>query len=145
MGDAEAATLDNLRAAFEPLTNHIPLWVKVAVAMALGLGTMVGWKRIVVTIGEKIGKSHLTYAQGASAELVAMGTIGFADSIGVPVSTTHILASGIAGTMFANHSGLQRETLRNILLAWVLTVPACMLLGSVLFASFLFLILNVVG
>ena len=145
VGDAEAATLDNLRAAFEPLTNHIPLWVKVAVAMALGLGTMVGWKRIVVTIGEKIGKSHLTYAQGASAELVAMGTIGFADSIGVPVSTTHILASGIAGTMFANHSGLQRETLRNILLAWVLTVPACMLLGSVLFASFLFLILNVVG
>ena len=143
VNDAEAAALDNLRAEFEPLTNHIPLWVKIAVAVALGLGTMVGWKRIVVTIGEKIGKSHLTYAQGASAELVAMGTIGFADSMGVPVSTTHVLASGIAGTMFANRSGLQRDTLRNILLAWVLTVPACMLLGSVLFAGFLHLILNV--
>lgn len=116
------------------LTNYIPLWVKVAVALALGLGTMIGYKRIVVTVGEKIGKSHLTYAQGASAELVAMGTILVADHFGAPVSTTHVLSSGIAGTMAANGSGLQMETLRNILMAWVLTLPVCIFLGALLFA-----------
>jgi PiT family inorganic phosphate transporter len=142
---ADADGLRELRAQLLPLTDYIPLWVKIAVALALGLGTMVGWKRIVVTIGEKIGKSHLTYAQGASAELVAMSTIGLADVAGVPVSTTHILASGVAGAMYANHSGLQKETLRNIVLAWVLTVPACMLLGSVLFAGGLFVALRLVG
>jgi PiT family inorganic phosphate transporter len=145
VGGAEAATLTQLRADLLPLTNYIPLWVKVAVALALGIGTMVGWKRIVVTLGEKIGKSHLTYAQGASAELVAMSTIGLADVVGVPVSTTHILSSGIAGAMFANRSGLQAETLRNIILAWVLTVPACVLLGSVLFAARLTVILRLFG
>jgi PiT family inorganic phosphate transporter len=142
---AEAATLQRLRADLSPLTNYIPLWVKLAVALALGLGTMVGWKRIVVTLGEKIGKSHLTYAQGASAELVAAGTIGLADVIGVPVSTTHILSSGIAGAMFANRSGLQSATLRNIVLAWVLTVPACVLLGSVLFSASLYVVLSFAG
>ena len=106
---------------------------------------MVGWRRIVKTLGEKIGKSHLTYAQGASAELVAAGTIGMADVIGVPVSTTHILSSGIAGAMFANRSGLQAATLRNILLAWVLTVPATVLLGSVLFAAGLYVALSFAG
>ncbi|HEY2872977.1 MAG TPA: inorganic phosphate transporter, partial [Reyranella sp.] len=124
------------------LTDFIPLWVKIAVAVALGLGTMIGWKRIVVTIGEKIGKSHLTYAQGASAEIVAMVTIGAADGFGLPVSTTHILSSGIAGTMAANRSGLQAATLRNILLAWVLTLPACVILGSTLFAAGLFVVLR---
>ncbi len=143
--DAEAAWLDTLTDRLQPLTEHIPLWVKIAVALALGLGTMIGWKRIVVTVGEKIGKSHLSYGQGASAELVAMGTIGLADVVGVPVSTTHILSSGIAGTMFANHSGLQAATLRNIVLAWVLTVPACMLLGSVLFAASLYVVLRLFG
>jgi inorganic phosphate transporter, PiT family len=116
------------------LTNYIPVWVKYAVALSLGLGTMVGYKRIVVTVGEKIGKSHLTYAQGGSAELVAMGTILAADHLGLPVSTTHVLSSGIAGTMAANGSGLQKETLRNILLAWVLTLPVCIFLGALLFA-----------
>jgi phosphate/sulfate permease len=96
-------------------TQFIPTWVKVAVALALGLGTMVGWKRIVVTVGEKIGKAHLTYGQGASAELVAMATIGAADVLGLPVSTTHVLSSGVAGTMAANNSGLQMNTLRNLL------------------------------
>jgi inorganic phosphate transporter, PiT family len=116
------------------LTNYIPNWVKYAVALSLGLGTMIGYKRIVVTVGEKIGKSHLTYAQGASAELVAMGTILAADNLGLPVSTTHVLSSGIAGTMAANGSGLQKDTLRNILLAWVLTLPVCIFLGALLFA-----------
>ncbi len=88
-------------------TKFIPTWVKVAVALALGLGTMVGWKRIVVTVGEKIGKEHLTYAQGAAAEIVAMCTIMAADQFGLPVSTTHVLSSGVAGTMVANRSGLQ--------------------------------------
>ena len=125
---------------WQPLTNYVPAWVKVAVALALSLGTMIGWKRIVVTVGEKIGKSHMTYSQGASAEVVTMATISLADTMGVPVSTTHILSSGIAGTMFANRSGLQMETVRNIVLAWVLTIPACMLLGSGLFAACLFVI-----
>jgi PiT family inorganic phosphate transporter len=106
----------------------------VAVALALGLGTMIGWKRIVVTVGEKIGKTHLTYGQGAAAELVAMLTIGIADMLGMPVSTTHVLSSGVAGTMSANGSGLQLQTVRNILMAWVLTLPVCVFLGASLFA-----------
>jgi len=138
----DKATLLKLRSELSDLTDFIPLWVKIAVAVALGLGTTIGWKRIVVTVGEKIGKSHLTYAQGASAEMVAMVTIGVADVYGLPVSTTHILSSGIAGTMAANRSGLQTETLRNILLAWVLTLPACVFLGSVLFAAGLFVVLQ---
>ncbi|MGH8376763.1 MAG: inorganic phosphate transporter, partial [Pseudomonas sp.] len=117
-------------------TRFIPLWVKIAVAIALGLGTMVGWKRIVVTVGEKIGKSHLTYAQGASAELVAMCTIGAADMFGLPVSTTHVLSSGVAGTMVANGSGLQMRTVRNLLMAWVLTLPAAILLSGGLYWMF---------
>jgi PiT family inorganic phosphate transporter len=116
------------------VTKFIPSWVKVAVALALGLGTMIGWKRIVVTVGEKIGKEHLTYAQGAAAELVAAATILAADQMHLPVSTTHVLSSGVAGAMAANHSGLQMNTLRNLLLAWVLTLPVCVLLGAGIFA-----------
>jgi inorganic phosphate transporter, PiT family len=127
----------------DKLTKYIPVWVKFAVAIALGLGTMIGWKRIVVTVGEKIGKAHLTYAQGASAELVAMCTIGAADYFGLPVSTTHVLSSGVAGTMLANHSGLQTKTLRNLLLAWVLTLPVCIFLGATLFSGGLFIVLKV--
>jgi inorganic phosphate transporter, PiT family len=114
-------------------TKFIPSWVKVAVAIALGLGTMIGWKRIVVTVGERIGKTHLTYAQGASAELVAMVTIGAADMYGLPVSTTHVLSSGVAGTMVANHSGLQWGTVRNLLMAWVLTLPVSIALAGSLY------------
>jgi PiT family inorganic phosphate transporter len=117
-------------------TKFIPTWVKVAVALALGLGTMVGWKRIVVTVGEKIGKDHLTYAQGASAELVAATTIAAADAFGLPVSTTHVLSSGVAGTMAANGSGLQWETIRNMIMAWVLTLPASIILSGGLFFLF---------
>ena len=117
-------------------TKFIPLWVKVAIAIALGLGTMVGWKRIVQTVGEKIGKTHLTYAQGASAEVVAMATIGAADMFGLPVSTTHVLSSGVAGTMAANRSGLQWGTIRNLLMAWVLTLPMAMLLSGSLYWLF---------
>ena len=106
---------------------------------------MIGWKRIVVTVGEKIGKSHLTYAQGACAELVAMSTISAADQLGLPVSTTHVLSSGVAGTMAANRSGLQAATLRNILLAWVLTLPACVLLGAATFAAALFVVFYLLG
>jgi len=116
------------------VTNFIPTWVKAAVALALGLGTMIGWKRIVVTVGEKIGKSHMTYGQGACAEFVAMITIALADRFGLPVSTTHVLSSGVAGTMAANGSGLQMATVRNILMAWVLTLPVCVFLGATLFA-----------
>jgi len=117
-------------------TKFIPTWVKVAVALALGLGTMIGWKRIVVTVGEKIGKTHLTYAQGASAEIMAMCTIGLADGLGLPVSTTHVLSSGVAGTMMANKSGLQMSTIRDIALAWIFTLPAAALLSGCLFWLF---------
>jgi len=131
--EAEKAA-SNLGKAIDRVTNFIPVWVKVAVALALGCGTMVGWKRIVVTVGEKIGKAHMTYGQGAAAELVAMMTIGVADKFGLPVSTTHVLSSGVAGTMAANGSGLQMATVRNILMAWVLTLPVCVFLGATLFA-----------
>jgi len=129
----EAAALKSYSGDLQAGTRFIPTWVKVCVAIALGLGTMVGWKRIVVTVGEKIGKTHLTYAQGAAAELVAAGTIMAADRFGLPVSTTHILSSGVAGTMAANGSGLQWSTVRNIALAWVTTLPAAMLLSGGLY------------
>jgi PiT family inorganic phosphate transporter len=132
----ESAALANYKGKVDKATKFIPGWVKVAVALALGLGTMVGWKRIVVTVGEKIGKEHLTYAQGACAELVAMGTIFAADNFGLPVSTTHVLSSGVAGTMAANRSGLQVSTIRNIAAAWVFTLPAAALLSGLLFWLF---------
>jgi PiT family inorganic phosphate transporter len=132
----EMAALDAYRGKVDKATKFIPGWVKVAVALALGMGTMVGWKRIVVTVGEKIGKEHLTYAQGACAELVAMGTIFAADNFGLPVSTTHVLSSGVAGTMAANKSGLQISTIRNIAAAWVFTLPVAALLSGSLFWLF---------
>jgi PiT family inorganic phosphate transporter len=132
----ETTALDVYRGKVDKATKFIPGWVKVAVALALGMGTMVGWKRIVVTVGEKIGKEHLTYAQGACAELVAMGTIFAADNFGLPVSTTHVLSSGVAGTMAANKSGLQMSTIRNIAAAWVFTLPAAALLSGTLFWTF---------
>ena len=129
----ELASLAEFEDFLDEATKYIPHWVKIAVAIALGLGTMVGWQRIVVTVGERIGKQHLTYAQGASAEVVAMATIGAADSYGLPVSTTQVLSSGVAGTMAANGSGLQWVTVRNLLLAWVLTLPAAIVLSGFLY------------
>jgi PiT family inorganic phosphate transporter len=136
MSAADTKLVASYKKFLDTATRFIPTWVKVAVALALGLGTMVGWKRIVVTVGEKIGKTHLTYAQGASAELVAMATILAADNFGLPVSTTHVLSSGIAGTMAANKSGLQMSTIRDIALAWVFTLPAAALLSGLLFFIF---------
>jgi PiT family inorganic phosphate transporter len=133
---ADAAAISNYKKHIDNATKFIPTWVKVAVAIALGLGTMIGWKRIVVTVGEKIGKDHLTYAQGAAAEITAMITIGAADGFGLPVSTTHVLSSGVAGTMAANHSGLQWGTVRNLLMAWVLTLPVSICLAAGLFWAF---------
>ncbi len=135
--EADAALLKVFTAELDTATRFIPVWVKVAVAIALGLGTMVGWKRIVITVGEKIGKSHLTYAQGASAELVAATTIAAADIFGMPVSTTQVLSSGVAGTMAASRAGLQMATVRNLLMAWVLTLPAAILLSGTLFWLFM--------
>jgi PiT family inorganic phosphate transporter len=132
----ETKDLALYKGTVDKATKFIPVWVKVAVALALGMGTMVGWKRIVVTVGEKIGKEHLTYAQGACAELVAMCTISAADNFGLPVSTTHVLSSGVAGTMAANGSGLQLSTIRNIAAAWVFTLPAAALLSGSLFWLF---------
>jgi inorganic phosphate transporter, PiT family len=136
LSDQAKSDLKAFKGEIDDATKFIPLWVKVVVAIALGLGTMVGWKRIVVTVGEKIGKTHLTYAQGASAEVVAMITIGAADSFGLPVSTTHVLSSGVAGTMAANRSGLQLATVRNLAMAWVLTLPAAVVLSGSLYWLF---------
>jgi inorganic phosphate transporter, PiT family len=133
---AEQDDLKRYKADLDDATKFIPTWVKVAVAIALGLGTMIGWKRIVVTVGEKIGKSHLTYGQGASAELVAMCTIQAADMWGLPVSTTHVLSSGVAGTMVGNGAGLQWGTIRNLAMAWILTLPAAIMLSGTLYWIF---------
>jgi PiT family inorganic phosphate transporter len=132
--DTEA--IGNYRRTLDRATKFIPNWVKVAVALALGLGTMVGWKRIVITVGEKIGKTHLTYAQGAASEMVAMATILAADRFGLPVSTTHVLTSGVAGAMAANHSGLQWGTLRALAAAWLMTLPTSIALSGTLFWIF---------
>ncbi|MBF7696262.1 inorganic phosphate transporter [Acinetobacter rathckeae] len=134
--NTEKATIAEYQKDLDQATQYIPTWVKVAVALALGLGTMVGWKRIVVTVGERIGKTHLTYSQGMSAEFVAMGTIIAADKFGLPVSTTHVLNSAVAGTMTANKSGLQWSTIKSIILAWVLTLPCAMLLSATLYWLF---------
>jgi len=132
--DAERRRLiESLHGELTGAVEYVPQWVILTVALCLGAGTMVGWKRIVVTVGERIGKSHLTYGQGAVAELVAMGTIGLADYGGMPVSTTHVLSSGVAGTMWANRSGIQVDTVRSIALAWALTLPAALLLAGGLY------------
>ncbi len=126
-----------LAAYHEPLTRsieYVPAWVVIGVALALGAGTMIGYRRIVVTVAEKIGKTHLTYAQGAAAEVVAAVTIGLADVVRMPVSTTHVLSSGVAGTMWANQSGLRKDTIRKIGLVWITTVPAAILLSAGLFS-----------
>jgi PiT family inorganic phosphate transporter len=136
MSVSDTAAIAKYKGFLDKSTKYIPLWVKVAVALALGLGTMVGWKRIVVTVGEKIGKEHLTYAQGAAAELTAMVTILAASSYGLPVSTTHVLSSGVAGTMAASGSGLRMMTIRNIAIAWFFTLPAAALLAGCLFVIF---------
>ncbi|MDQ2186758.1 inorganic phosphate transporter [Alcaligenaceae bacterium A4P071] len=130
----ERADLSRLRVDLAATTEYAPLWVIVAVALALGIGTMVGWRRVVLTVGEKIGKQGMTYAQGMSAQVTAVVAIGLANVFALPVSTTHVLSSGVAGTMIANRTGLQGNTVRNILLAWVLTLPASMLLAAGLFA-----------
>jgi len=132
----EWKAVHSYRSSLDRATRYIPGWVKVAVALALGLGTMVGWKRITITVGEKIGKDHLTYAQGAVAGLVAMGTIFGANGFGLPVSTTHILSSGVAGTMAANGSGLRMRTIRNIAAGWVFTLPASAMLSALLYLAF---------
>jgi PiT family inorganic phosphate transporter len=124
------------REQLDKATQYIPIWVKVAVAIALGMGTMVGWKRVVRTVGERIGKQHLTYAQGATAEAVAMTTISVADAFGMPVSTTQVVSSAVAGTMVANRAGLQMRTIKMILSAWLLTLPASIALSGSLYWLF---------
>ncbi len=133
-----------LNSNIKSLKSHIeyaPTWVIVMISIALGIGTTIGWKRIVKTIGEKIGKNHLTYAQGASSELVAASTISISTLISLPVSTTHILSSGVAGSMVAQGgiNNLQSGTLKNILLAWLLTLPVCIAVSGLLFSIFVIL------
>lgn len=138
MSEANKKILNDNMKAVRKITDYSPQWVIVMIALSLGLGTMIGWKRIVKTIGEKIGKEHLTYAQGASAELVASTTIGLSTAFGLPVSTTHVLSSGIAGSMVASKGvkNLQPDTVRNILIAWLLTLPVVMVMAGTLFLIF---------
>ena len=133
LSPAALAAIAPYREAFSHSIEYVPFWVMIGVALALGAGTTIGYKRIVVTVAEKIGKTHLTYAQGAAAEVVAAFTIGLADVAHMPVSTTHVLSSGVAGTMWANRSGIQGDTIKKIGLAWILTLPAAILLSAVLF------------
>ncbi len=137
MDDSQKKLVKDYRGSLDSFLQYIPNWVKVAVALALGLGTMVGWKRIVVTVGERIGKNHMTYGQGMSAELIAMNTIAAADGLGMPVSTTHVLNSAVAGTMVANKSGLNFNTIKTILSAWIFTLPATICLSGGLYWLFL--------
>lgn len=116
-------------------TSYVPVWCILVISLSLGVGTMIGWKRIVVTIGEKIGKRHMTYAEGATAELIASSTIGIASQFGLPVSTTHVLSSGVAGAMVASKGvkNLQGGTIKNIAIAWLLTLPVTVLLSGLLY------------
>ena len=135
---AQAATARTGMDGLNSYTDYAPFWVVLMISLSLGTGTMIGWKRIVRTIGEKIGKEHLTYAQGASAELVAASTIGASTYFGLPVSTTHVLSSGIAGTMVASRGvkNLQAKTIRNIALPWILTLALSICLSGGLFLLF---------
>lgn len=138
LSETDKKTLTSSMKEVRKVTDYSPTWVILMISLSLGVGTMIGWKRIVKTVGEKIGKEHLTYAQGASAEMVASITIGLSTSFGWPVSTTHVLSSGIAGSMVANKGvkNLQPDTVRNILLAWFLTLPVVMIMGGGLFLIF---------
>lgn len=138
ISESDRKTLKEEIKSIRSITDYSPTWVIMMIAISLGLGTMIGWKRIVKTIGEKIGKEHLTYAQGASAELVAASTIAVSTNLGLPVSTTHVLSSGIAGSMVASKGikNLQADTVRNILLAWFLTLPVVMIMAGTLFLLF---------
>ncbi len=129
----ELTDLAKWRKDLTATAEYAPTWVIVSIALALGCGTMVGWRRIVYTVGEKIGSSGMTYSQGIAAQITAAASIGIASLTGMPVSTTHILSSAVAGTMVANKSGLQSQTIKTILLAWVLTLPLTMLLSGGLF------------
>ncbi len=130
LAPGEDKSLKAYAALLQQGTRYIPTWVKIAVALALGLGTMVGWRRIVITVGEKIGRSHLTYGMGAAAEIMAASTILLADYLHMPVSTTHILSSGVAGTMVADGAGVQMNTIRSIAMAWFTTLPAAMAISG---------------
>lgn len=138
LSEKEIKTLKGEIKSAKKLVEYAPSWVIMMISVSLGLGTMIGWKRIVKTIGEKIGKQHMSYAQGASAEIVASMGIGVATAYGVPVSTTHMLSSGIMGSMVAKKGlkNLQRKTIINIALAWILTLPVTIVLSGLLFLLF---------
>jgi PiT family inorganic phosphate transporter len=134
----ELSKLESSVSEMKTYIEYAPAWVILIISLSLGIGTMIGWKRIVVTIGEKIGKENLTYAQGASAGFVSAGTIWLASITGLPVSTTQVLSSGVAGSMVSSNGvkNLQGGTIRNIAIAWLLTLPVSMLLAG--FFYFLF-------
>ncbi|MGQ7145556.1 inorganic phosphate transporter, partial [Escherichia sp. SS-MK2] len=127
--------LKKLKSDMLSTIEYAPVWIIMAVALALGIGTMIGWRRVATTIGEKIGKKGMTYAQGMSAQMTAAVSIGLASYTGMPVSTTHVLSSSVAGTMVVDGGGLQRKTVTSILMAWVFTLPAAVLLSGGLYCK----------
>jgi len=129
----EQRLLKKLKTDLLNTIEYAPVWIIMAVALALGIGTMIGWRRVATTIGEKIGKKGMTYAQGMSAQMTAAVSIGLASYTGMPVSTTHVLSSSVAGTMIVDGGGLQRKTVTSILMAWVFTLPASILLSGGLY------------
>ena len=133
LSSKDKADLTSLRKDITATTEYAPFWAIVMVALSLGLGTMTGWRRVVKTVGEKIGQKGMTYSQGMAAQVTAASAIGIASITGMPVSTTHVLSSAVAGTMVANKSGLQFSTIKTILMAWVLTLPVTILLAGGLF------------
>ncbi|HUB59733.1 MAG TPA: inorganic phosphate transporter [Puia sp.] len=136
--EANRATLASASRGLNDTTEYAPVWAIAIISCSLGIGTMIGWKRIVLTIGEKIGKEHLNYAQGATAEITAAATIGLSSGFGLPVSTTHVLSSGIAGAMVASNGtkNLNSNTLKAIGMAWILTLPVSIVISFVLFFIF---------
>ncbi|MCT8344123.1 inorganic phosphate transporter PitA [Photorhabdus kleinii] len=129
----DARFLNKLRKDLLHTVEYAPVWIIIAVALALSLGTLVGWKRVAVTIGEKIGKKGMTYAQGVSAQMTAAVSIGVASYTGMPVSTTQVLSSAVAGTMLVDGGGVQGKTIQNIMLAWILTLPVSIGLSGTLY------------
>ncbi|WP_367160222.1 inorganic phosphate transporter [Kozakia baliensis] len=129
----EKKQASKLAAQLRPAVEYAPIWVRVLSALCLGLGTMIGYRRIVHTLGEGIGSTHLTPAQGAASEVVGAGLIMTAGYTGLPVSTTHIITSGVAGTMVAAGSGINMKMLTKIALAWIFTLPVTVTVAAVLF------------
>lgn len=126
------------------IINYAPIWVILLISVSLWLWTMIWWKRIVVTIWEKIGNTDMNYAQATTSALITAMTITIASRFHLPVSTTHILSSSVAWTMsvWSNRSWVRGWTIRNILTAWILTLPVTMFLSWFIFLILWYIVIK---